>query len=277
MSATGNSQQAARLGVYGLSHSYGRREVLKEVSFELAAGEILSLLGPNGSGKSTLLKAIAGVLPGESGFARSRHPKVLYQGKDFLSQPLSWRAQRVAYVGADLNAQFPMTAEQAVLLGRSSQGASLFRLSTPDDRAAVEQAMRHCSCWELRRRDLHSLSGGERQLVALARALAQSARTLFLDETLSRMDLHHQAAVGRLLTQLASIGYSIVLVSHDVNIASEWAHSALLLRKGERVACGPIREVLTDASIRALYPDSELTVAASPASGAPKVFFGRRA
>jgi iron complex transport system ATP-binding protein len=256
--------------VRGLSHVYpGGRLALDNISFDLPAGEILSLLGPNGSGKSTLLKAVAGVLP--AGSARSP-----YEGQSLLARPLSWRARRVAYVGADLNAQFPMTAEQAVLLGRSSQGSGLFRLSSGEDREAVEQAMRRCHCWDLRSRDLHSLSGGERQLVALARALAQGARTLFLDESLSRMDLHHQAAVGRLLTELASQGYSVVLVSHDINIASEWASSALLLRRGERVAYGPIREVLTEERVLALYPDSELTVGLSPASGAPKVYFGRR-
>jgi iron complex transport system ATP-binding protein len=263
-----------RLKVAGLSHAYGARTALKAVSFELAQGEILSLLGPNGSGKSTLLKLIAGVLPAGAAVP-GVGTQVLYEGLNLLSQPLAWRAQRVAYIGADLNAQFPMTAEQAVLLGRSSQGGSLFKLSTAQDRAEVEQAMRRCFCWELRFRDLHSLSGGERQLVALARALAQGARTLFLDEALSRMDLHHQAAVGRLLTELCARDYSVVLVSHDVNIASEWAHSVLLLRGGERVGHGPIREVLTEKAVRALYPDSELTVGLSPASGAPKVFFGR--
>ena len=89
-----------------------------------------------------------------------------------------------------------MTAQQAVTLGRSSHGAGLLTLSTSEDREAVEQAMRRCFCWELRARDLHTLSGGERQLVALARALAQGARVLFLDESLSRMDLNHQAAMG---------------------------------------------------------------------------------
>lgn len=262
------SAKETRLGVYGFSYVYAGRKVLDDVSFELASGEILSLLGPNGSGKSTLLKAVAGILP------RSIQGQVRYLGQDLLTQPLAERARKVAYVGADLIAQFPMTALQAVTLGRSSFASGFLKLSTADDRAAVEQAMRRCFCWELGARDLHSLSGGERQLVALARALVQGARVLFLDESLSRMDLNHQAAVGRLLRELASQGYSVVLVSHDINIASEWADTALLLRAGVGLACGPIREILTEANLRALYPGSELIVGASPASGAPKVFFG---
>lgn len=266
-----------RLAVYGLSYSHGSfqgpREVLRDISFELGAGEFLSLLGPNGSGKSTLLKAVAGILPVR---ARGCSGQIRYQGQDVSEHELSWRAQRVAYIGADLSAQFPITAFQAVMLGRTSQGVGVFMQLTDPDRTVVEQAMRRTLCWELRDRDLHTLSGGERQLVAVARALAQGARVLLLDESLSRMDLNHQAAMGALLAELARQGLSIVLVSHDINIASEWAHTAMLLRAGQCVGYGPIREVLTESNLRALYPGSELIVGVSPGSGAPKVFFGQR-
>ena len=135
--------------------------------------------------------------------------------------------------------------------------------------------MVRCFCWALRDRDLHTLSGGERQLVALARALVQGAKVFLLDESLSRMDLHHQAAIGKLLTELAAESFSILLVSHDINIASEWARTALLMKGGRRIAHGPIRDVLNEKNIRALYPSSDLVVGVNPASGAPKVFFGR--
>ncbi len=257
-----------RLGVYSLTYEYSGHRVVDEVSFELQRGEILSLLGPNGSGKSTMLKAIAGLLPLSSGASQVRH-----QGVDFLSQPLARRAQQVAYVGADLRAEFPMTAHQAVTLGRSCQGGGLLTLVSKADQEAVRDAMMRCSCWEFRERDLHTLSSGERQLVALARALAQGAKTLLLDESLSRMDLHHQAAVGRLLTQLTQQNYSVIMVSHDINVASEWATKALLLKAGKRVGYGSIREMLTEQNLRALYPGSGLVVRDSPVSGAPKVFF----
>jgi iron complex transport system ATP-binding protein len=120
------------------------------------------------------------------------------------------------------------------------------------------------------------LSGGERQLVALSRALVQGARVLFLDEALSRMDLHHQAAVGQLMVELAAEGYAFILVSHDINIASEWARTALMLRRGTRIAYGPIREVLTQERVLELYPGSKLVVGSNPATGAPKVFFGSK-
>jgi iron complex transport system ATP-binding protein len=266
-----SAADSPRLGVYGVSYEYASRKVLDDVSFELQAGEILTLLGPNGSGKSTLLKAIAGIVSLKGPLNTGQ---IRYQETDLNTKPLSWRARHVAYVGADLIAQFPMTAEQAVMLGRSCQGAGLLQLSSLQDRKLVAEAMDRCFCGSLRDRDLHTLSGGERQLVALARALVQGAKVLLLDESLSRMDLNHQAAIGGLLTELARQGYSIVLVSHDINIASEWARTVLLLKNGVSIACGPIREILDEKNIRALYPSSELTIGVNPVSGAPKIFFG---
>ncbi len=258
----------ALLGVYGLSYRYGTRTVLEDVSFELEKGELLALLGPNGSGKSTLMKAIAGVLPlpRDSGVVR-------YKGGNFLSESPRWRASQVAYVAPELRAEFPLTAGEAVQLGRTCHGAGFFERLAKEDREAMEWAMRSCLCWGLRERDLDTLSGGERQLVALARALAQGARVLFLDEALSRMDLNHQAAIGKLLRDLCKKSWTILLVSHDVNVASEWADTCLLLREGRRVGYGKLRETLDDGALAKLYPGSELFVGPNPATGAPKVFF----
>jgi iron complex transport system ATP-binding protein len=267
------SAQAPVLGGYGISYAYAGPAVLREVSVELFRGEIVALLGPNGSGKSTLMKILAGLLPvGASG---ARTGQVRYLGTGFLERPPSERAQCVTYVPADLRAEFPLTALEAVLMGRVCRGSSLLRRTTGEDLDAAQAAMERCRCWGLRARDLHGLSGGERQLVALARAVAQGARVLLLDETLSRMDLDHQAVIGRLLRELASSeGYSVLWVSHDVNLATEWADQCVLLRRsGEKVAQGATRDVLTAERLRALYPGAELRVAPSPASGMPKVYF----
>ncbi|MGK5082291.1 ABC transporter ATP-binding protein [Bdellovibrionota bacterium FG-1] len=264
------------LEVRALHYAYGGRSVIQNLSFSLGVGEILALLGPNGSGKSTLLKTIAGILPS---FKTDHLGRIFFHGEDVASKPLAWRAARIAYVGADMDAQFPMTAQQAVLLGRSSQtGATLgwMRLSTQQDEQLVQDAMTRCLCWAFRDRDLAKLSGGERQLVSIARALVQGARVLLLDESMSRMDLNHQAQIGKLLSELARQGYSVILVSHDINIASEWAQSALLLKDGERVSCGPIREVLTEGAMRELYPGVDWVIGPSPATGTPKVFFGTK-
>jgi iron complex transport system ATP-binding protein len=250
-----------------LEHSFG----LSEVTFEIFQGEIIALLGPNGSGKSTLMKLVSGVLSlKRSGCSGSVH----FRGKDFLSLPAFRRAQKVAYVGPEFRTEFPLSVQDAVFLGRTCQGQGLLHKITKTDSEKVEWAMKQCLCWDLRQRTLESLSGGELQLVALARALAQGATILLLDETLSKMDLNHQASIGKLLKELTRQGWTILLVSHDLNLASEWADRVIFLKNGKKVFDGPIRQTLTQENLKVIYPNSDLIVGQSPTTGAPKVFFG---
>jgi len=268
-------------GAYGVNYRWralqkeskggASRGVLEDVSFEISRGEFLALFGPNGSGKSTLMKVVAGILPLNRAGCSAQ---VRYLNQNFLSFSPRERAQCVAYVAPDLNTEFPLTAEETVSLGRTCQGVGLLRRPSVEDQNAVRWAMEKCLCWSLRDRSLESLSGGERQLVALARGLAQGAKILFLDEALSRMDLHHQAAMGKMLRELAREGWSILLVSHDVNLASEWAVSGIFLREGKKILQGAIREILTQDKIRTLYPGSNLISGSNPVTGAPKIFFG---
>ena len=144
-----------------------------------------------------------------------------------------------------------------------------------DDARATDEAMDRAGCASLRDRDLHTLSGGERQRVAIARALAQGAKILLLDESLSRMDLHHQAQMGAFLRSWAlHEGGSVVLVSHDWNVATEWADQCLVLQKGRRIAGGPVKTTLSSELLEQLYPGAGLQLRPSPVTGAPKVFFG---
>jgi iron complex transport system ATP-binding protein len=255
-------------GAYGVSVSFGGRRVLEEVSFELEPGSFTALLGPNGSGKSTLLKACAGVISPDEG-------RIRYQGVDLVERSARERARIVTYVAPELTAEFPLTAAETVMLGQVSGAQGLLTLSRPADREAVREAMERCQCWELRERELHSLSGGERQLVALAKALVQQPKVLLLDETLSRMDLHHQARVGVLLQRLArESGVAVMLVAHDVNLATEWSGHCVLLRAGKLVVSGPIQATWTTEALRKLYPEAILSIR-DDASGKPKVSFDR--
>jgi len=264
----------AMLGVYGLTFRYqSNRSVFEDLSFELGRGQFLALLGPNGCGKSTLLKLVAGILP----FERSKDGgQVKYLNTDFFSESHAFRARTIAYVGQDFRTEFSLTAYEAVMLARTAAARGFAEHISTTDREAVQQAMEQCHCWEWRDRDLQTLSGGERQLVALARAFAQGAKILFLDESLSQMDLHHQAYAGRLLKEKTHQGYSVVLVSHDVNLAAEWADTAMLLgpRGQGKIAFGSMREALTETNLKKLYPGAELVVGSNPVTGAPKVFFG---
>jgi iron complex transport system ATP-binding protein len=264
---------ATLFGAYGITYRVRGRDapVLDEVSLEVDRGEILALLGPNGSGKSTFLKLVTGILPLRPGTGVVR-----YQDADFLSTEPASRARCVVYVGSDLRSEFPMTAMELVGLARGSRSHGIFRRLDAADSTAIRWAMETCFCWEMRNRDLATLSGGERQLVMLARALAQGVRVLALDETLSRMDLHHQAAVGKMLRAVArERGLAVVLVAHDLNLASEWADTCVLLNRGRRVAHGRVEEVITERNLRALYPGAPLVIGKNPASGTPQVFFGR--
>lgn len=252
---------SALLGVYGLSCRYGEQPALDEVSFELDRGRVTALIGPNGCGKSTLLKVASGII-----HSARVEGQIRYLGTDSRELTQLERARQVCYVGADLAADFPLTALETVLISRISQESAV------EDR--VRAAMEECRCWELRLRKLHELSGGERQRVQLAKAFAQGAGVLLLDEALSRMDLDHQAAIGRALRDRAGRGQAIVIVSHDLNLSSEWADDGLLMKRGRKIASGPIGAVLSEANLRELYPGVELIIARSPGSGAPKLFFG---
>jgi iron complex transport system ATP-binding protein len=259
------------LGVYGLTYGFGACPVLKEISFELEPQEILGLIGPNGSGKSTLLKIIAGLLPLRS---PQDTGQIFYQGSPLFFHSPRERAKRVAYVSHDLKCEFPLSVYDAIGMGRICHSSESLRNHSSEDANAVQEAMEQSQCWNLKNRELSTLSGGERGLVALGRALAQKARILLLDETLSKMDLNHQVLIGQLLKDLSKKGYSIILVSHDLNLTTEWADRCLLLKNGKRLALGPTREVITTQAIEALYEGSSFWVGSNPKTGTPKVFFG---
>ncbi len=266
-------------GVYGMSYrlnrgfqGVGRKLILDSISFEIARGEVIALLGPNGSGKSTLMKLGAGVLPFRS---LSCTGQVRYLGQDFLSVSAEYRARNVVYVASDVRSEFLLTAQEVVFLGRTSARRGWMQGTSQSDAEAVRRAMDRCSCWDLRDRNLSYLSGGERQLVALACALAQGAKVLFLDEIMSQMDIHHQATIGRLLKDLAKEGFAILLVSHDLNLASEWADSIIFLKEGKKIFHGPVLMAFQQETMDLLYPHSNLKVGLNPLTGAPKVFFGQ--
>ena len=254
-------------GVYGISYEVHRRTILEEIAFEMDAGEILALLGPNGAGKSTLLKILSGITDAQG------TSQIRLRGEELTRLDHQARARLITYVGAELRTEFPLTAIEAVMMGRFCHHPMLKQKLSPEDLDLIRSAMEECACWGFKDQELHTLSGGEKQLVALARAVAQGSKVILLDEALSKMDLHHQSRVGKLLRRLAAEGRSIILVSHDVNPASEWSDTALLLVRGKKAAHGPIATVLTDANFKSAYPNAEIAVGKNPFSGAPQLFF----
>jgi iron complex transport system ATP-binding protein len=181
----------------------------------------------------------------------------------------------VVYLPSEVRTEFPLTAYELVQLGRSRSRLSLLGELSLEDRDKIRAAMEMTGCWDFRARDYHTLSGGERQLVCFARGIAQDARVLLLDESFSRLDLHHQSRVGELLAVLGAKGYSFVLVSHDLAFVLEYSTSCLIWPASGPLTQGPVKETLTEGRLRDLYPGAQVFLGQNPRTGAPKIFFDR--
>lgn len=259
------------LGIYGLDHAYAPDEpVVREFTLELPRGEIVGLIGPNGSGKSTILRLLGGLtLP-----ARAMPLNYRLQGELWSDLQFGVRAQRVTYLGAEMSDEFPLRAEEVVELGARFSRDPLVRGMRIDER--VNWALTQTSTQEIRHQTIRELSGGERQRVILARALAQGSRVLLIDETFSKMDLHHQARLATLIRKLVSEGgHAALWVSHDINLLGEVADRALLLKNGATVAQGDWNAVITETNMRRLYPDSRVRVEKLVGSDRAKVYLAQ--
>jgi iron complex transport system ATP-binding protein len=237
--------------------------VLNGLSFNVGDGELLAVLGPNGSGKSTLIKIIVGILFPESG-------SVSIAGRNLASISRRESAQLVGYVAQDSSLRFPLTAFELVLQGRFAQGRLIGFESERDVREA-EWAMDVTETSEFAGRSLDQLSGGERQRVMLARALAVRPKLLVLDEPVANLDISHQVKMLDLVRRLTiETGLAAIVVTHEVNLAADFASSTLLLKSGEMIAFGAPTEVMTESLLRDVF-ETDLMVDVNPASRAPRV------
>jgi iron complex transport system ATP-binding protein len=228
-----------------LSIGYPGRLVAEGLSIRVNEGEVLALLGPNGGGKTTLLKTLLGLLPARAG-------KVLLSGKDISTVSDRERARLIGYVPQVHSGTFAFTVETVVLMGRIAHG-SLFARPSARDRDVTWQALERFGIAELAPRPYTEISGGERQLVLLARALAQEPRFIVLDEPTASLDFGNQGKVMREIRALADSGLGVLFTTHDPNHALRAAHRAYLLRAGECLADGPVAETLTGERLQALY------------------------
>ena len=236
--------------------------VLRSVSVMARAGEVTGVIGPNGAGKSTLLRVLAGVLRAEAG-------AVLLGGTDLHRVPARTRAQRVAYLPQQDAAQ-PFTALETVLMARYPY-LGRFQLEGRRDRRIARTALARTESRRFEARSLDRLSGGERQRVLLARALAQQAGVLVLDEPLASLDLRHRLAVMAVLRAEAAGGAAVVMALHDVELAGRYCDRLALLAAGRVAACGAAREVLVPEQFRAVF-GVEAQVSRDSASGEPRVW-----
>ncbi|MBI1352899.1 MAG: heme ABC transporter ATP-binding protein [Acidobacteria bacterium] len=221
--------------LHGLSYRYGGRRAVDHVDLSFEAGRMTSVVGPNGAGKSTLMGVMAGVLEGYEGGCR-------FEGREIAAWNRRELAARVAFIPQTLRLEFPFTAEQVVFMGRTPHGRGLFE--TEADRAAVERALALTDSQQFIGRAFGELSGGEKQRVVLASALAQEPEALLLDEPTTFLDLKHQLDLYGLLRKLAGEGVAVVAVTHDLNLAAAYSDRLVAMACGQVVADGAPSEVL---------------------------------
>ena len=233
------------LSVESLAFGFPGRTVGRDVSFALAAGEVMCVLGPNGGGKTTLFRTILGLLPSHDG-------KI-----SLLSAPLptlsrAQIARRVGYVPQGHAGYFAFTVQEFVLMGRT---AHLGVFSTPGkhDREVSERALESLGIAHLAEKPVTEISGGERQLALVARALAQEPKLLVLDEPTASLDFGNQVRVLQRIGALAGSGIAILFSSHDPDHAFLCAHRALLLAEGRVLEIGAPREVIRADTLERLY------------------------
>jgi iron complex transport system ATP-binding protein len=238
----------ALLDVTDVSFAYARgdRTVIDGVSLSVRPGAMLGLLGPNGSGKTTLLRLLAGTLPPDRG-------TIAIDGQPLTALSRRQLARRVAIVPQETHSTFDFSALDIVLMGRYPH-LGAFELEGANDLAIAREALRATGTAGLETRRFATLSGGEKQRVVIASALAQASTVLLLDEPTASLDLGYQFEIAALLRTLnRDRGTTMVVSTHDLNLAAALCSELVLLRSGRVLAQGPIADVLTPASIRTLY------------------------
>lgn len=236
---------AVRLEDVSFAYGPGAPLVLREVRTDFRAGAVTTLLGPNGSGKTTLLNLILGWLRPAAG-------RILVEGRSVPDVPRGERGRRVGLVPQNEAPAFDLELFEYILLGRAPYLGLLERPGDAD-RQVAQAALEMAGLEALATRPVPALSGGERQLAAIARAVAQDPAILLLDEPTSHLDLANTRRVLRLLDALRERGKTILLTTHDPNTASVLADEAVLLRSGRIVAAGPAAEVLTGGPLSQAY------------------------
>jgi iron complex transport system ATP-binding protein len=219
---------------------------LHGVTLEIPPGDLVGILGPNGSGKTTLLRLLGGMLTPVSG-------RVMIDGRDLARIPRREVAKRIAVVPQETRLSFEYSVLEVVLMGRYPH-LGAFELESQQDLAIAREALAATGTLALEDRLFPTLSGGEKQRVIVASALAQSAGLMLLDEPTTALDPGYQIEIATLLRRLnAERGVTMAVATHDLNLAAGLCRRLILLRKGRVLAAGPTDQVLTRESVRALY------------------------
>ena len=237
--------KAPMLAAHALGFGYGAKRVGRDVDLEVRPGEVLCLLGPNGSGKTTLFKTMLGLLAPQAG-------EVRLEGRPMAELGRAEIARSLAYVPQAHSANFPFTVADMVVMGRTAH-LGIFASPSREDRAKALAALAALGIAELAENEYTRISGGQRQLALIARALAQDAPAIVMDEPTASLDFGNQVLVLSEVKRLATRGLAILLSTHDPDHAFSVGHRVALLDAGRLIAQGAPADVLTPARLRAVY------------------------
>jgi len=254
----------ALLDIEKLSCGYGGKTILEDISLSVDDREIVTIIGPNGSGKTTLLRAVSRILP-------PRRGKILLSGVDIQRMTPGRLARQIAVVG-QFREPVSMTVKEYVLLGRIPYYKRFQFIETDRDKVLADRYIRLTGIADCKNKLLNELSGGQMQLAAIARALVQEPKLLLLDEPTAHLDITHQALILDLIRRLnRELALTVLMVLHDLNLASEYSHRLVLLKEGRLVACGQPDQVVTYKTVEDVY-DTVVVVDKNPLSGRPHIF-----
>ncbi|WP_251859777.1 ABC transporter ATP-binding protein [Clostridium sp. Marseille-Q2269] len=233
------------LNFKNVSYKKGNNEILKELNIEFEKGQFYVIVGPNGSGKTTLLKTIIKNITPSIG-------NIELEEENLKNIKANQLASKISYVPQDISIELEFTCYDLVMMGRSHK-LKAFQWESKEDKNIVLNVMDKMEVLHLKDKPITQISGGERQRLILARAIAQDTNLILLDEPISNLDIKHQILVMEYLKKLRQQGKTIITVLHDLNFALNYADYGIILSKGSIFSKGKIEDVITPKTIKQVY------------------------
>ena len=248
-----------------LNTGYRSKKVIKNLSVSFQSGDFCALIGPNGSGKSTLLKAMLNYIPIISG-------EIIIDEKEITNMNRTEIAKKISLIPQSFNLQFEYTVKDLVLMGRFPY-LSYAQSYSREDYQNVDKVLLELELNKLKKNMFNELSGGEQQRVIIARSLVQNTDTILMDEAFSHLDINHQIEIMHILSKINRLqNKTIILVSHNLNLVSEFCSRIIMLKDGELIADGTPKKMINSTNLKKLY-DVNLSIINNPITNNPNVIY----